>query len=61
MASQARRQEKQTAGSVGSRKIKGAGSESKTTVGPVEIKNAVGMCYVNKAAGYAKIKGAVSG
>lgn len=60
MASQARRQEKQTAGSLGG-KIKNSGSERKATVGPVEIKNAVGMCKVGKGEGYGKIKNTVSG
>lgn len=60
MASQARRQEKQTAGSVGG-KIKNSGSERKATVGPVEIKNAVGMCSGDKGKGYAKVRNTVSG
>lgn len=61
MASQARRQEKQTTGNVGGGRIKGTGSERKPTVGPVEIKNSVGMCYTGKGTGYSKIKNAVSG
>lgn len=61
MASQARRQEKQAAGSVGSSKIKGTGSDRSATVGPVAIKNAVGMSNVGKGKGYGRIKNAVSG
>lgn len=52
---------KMASGKVGSSKIKNTVSVQGSTVGPAEVKNAVGMCYTGKGTGYRAIKNAVSG